>query len=84
MLSKLEIDILNHLFSENLTDSMNSRTVRNISLGIGINHLRVRNNLNHLLMLGMVKNGWKERNANSFHITQKGVDLINENKTTKT
>ena len=76
MLSKLEIDILHHLFSENLTDPMNSRTVRNISLAIDINHLRVRHNLNHLLMLGMVKLGWKERNANSFYITSKGVEMI--------
>jgi len=76
MLSKLEIDILNYLFSENLTDQMNSRTIRDVSLAININHLRVRHNLNHLLMLGMVKLGWKERNANSFYITNKGVEII--------
>jgi len=78
MLSKLEIDILNHLFINNLTDSMNSRTVKNISLEIGINNLRIRHNINHLLMLNMVKLGWKERNANTYFITQKGVEMIND------
>jgi len=77
MLSKLEIDILQHLYSENLTDSMKSRTVRNIAIAININLLRARHNLNHLLSLEYVKLGWKERNANTFHITQKGIDLIN-------
>ena len=78
MLSKIEIDILRHLRNEGLVDSMNSRTIRNISKKIEINYFRVRTNLNHLLLLGMVANGFKERQSNTFHITKQGVELINE------
>jgi len=78
MLSKIQIDILHHLLDSGLTDQMNSRSIRRISDKIGINYFRVRTNINYLLLLGLVANGWKERQSNCFHITKKGVELINE------
>lgn len=77
MLSKIEIDILQHLWSEELVDQMNSRTIRRISEKIGINYFRVRTNLQHLLMLGYVNQGFRERSSNTFYINPQGVEIIN-------
>jgi len=80
MLSKVEIDILNHLYTSGLIDPMNSRTISNISKHIGLNHSRIRNNINHLHSLQMVNLGYKERQSNAYFISQKGIDEI-ESKT---
>lgn len=78
MVSKIEIDILQHLWNEGLTDQMNSRTLRRISEKIGINYFRVRTNMQHLKLLGMVENGYKEKSSMTYFINKKGVELINE------
>jgi len=76
MLSKVEIDILQHLKTEGLIDQMNSRTIQNISKGVGLNYFRVRNNVTHLYMLGLINMGFKERQSNSFYITAEGQRKI--------
>lgn len=78
MLSKVEIDILKHLWDQKLIDQMNSRTIRNIAKGINLNYYRVRTNLNHLLLLKMVRQGFKEKSSNTFFITKEGIDEIKE------
>jgi predicted transcriptional regulator len=78
MLNKVEVDILKLLFKEGLIDPMNSRTVTNISKGIGLNNLRVRNNLSHLCQLGFVKNGYKERQSKTYFISEIGINEIKE------
>lgn len=76
MLSKVEIDILKHLWDEGLVDRMNSRTIKRISEKIGINYYRIRSNLIHLKLLGLIDRGFKERNSNTFYITEKGQKNI--------
>lgn len=76
MLSKVEIDILRHLWESGLIDEMNSRTIKRISQKIGINYFRVRTNIRHLLLLGMVKSGFKEKSSGTFFISEKGVEII--------
>ena len=78
LLSKVEIDILKYLWVEKLIDQMNSRTIRNIAKGINLNYYRVRSNLNHLLLLKMVKQGFKEKSSNTFYITKEGINEIKE------
>ena len=76
MLNKVEIDILKLLLKDGLVDPMNSRTVANISKDIGLNNLRVRNNLNHMCNLGFVKNGYKERQSKTYYISDIGINEI--------
>ena len=76
MLSKVEIDILMHLKNEGLLDTMNSRTIKNVSQSIDLNYFRTRNNLYHLQLLGMVGLGFKEIRSNTYYLTQKGIDEI--------
>jgi NADH/NAD ratio-sensing transcriptional regulator Rex len=76
LLSKVEIDILKHLSNEGLVDQMNSRTIKHISEKIGINYYRIRTNLNHLNLLGMVKKGFKEKSSNTFYISEIGQKNI--------
>ena len=78
MLSKVEIDILIHLKNEGLVDAMNSRTIKNVSKSIDLNYFRTRNNLYHLQLLGMIELGFKEIRSNTYFITQKGVEMIND------
>jgi len=76
MLNKVEIDILKLLFRDGLVDSMNSRTIRNISKDTGLNNLRVRNNINHLCTLGFVKTGYKERQSKTYYISELGINEV--------
>jgi len=76
LLSKVEIDILKHLSDEGLVDQMNSRTTKRISEIIGINYYRVRSNLIHLKLLGLVDQGFKEKSSNTFYITKNGQKNI--------
>lgn len=78
MLSKVEIDILKHLWDENLIDPMNSRTIRNISKGIDLNYYRIRTNVNHLCDLGLIKKGFKERSSFTFFISEDGIEMVNK------
>jgi len=78
MLNKVEVEILQHMLQNKLTDQINSRTIRNISKGIEINYFRTRNYVNHLKLLGLLDSGFKELNSGTFYITKKGVEIINE------
>lgn len=76
MLNKVAIDILRLLLKDGLVDPMNSRTVANISKKMGLNNLRVRNNLNRMCQLGLVKNGYKERQSKTYYISDIGINEI--------
>jgi len=76
MLNKVEVEILQHMLQNKLTDQINSRTIRNISKGIEINYFRTRNYVNHLKLLGLLDSGFKELNSGTFYITNKGVEII--------
>ena len=76
MLNKVQIDILKQLYEDGLIDPINSRTINNISKRIGLNGLRVRNNLNSLYNFGMVKLGYKERQSKTYFISQEGINEI--------
>jgi predicted transcriptional regulator len=78
LLSKVEIDILKHMVESELFDPMNSRSIRNISRGIGLNYYRTRTNILHLLLLNYIQKGFKERSSNTFYITNKGVEMLSE------
>lgn len=78
MLSKVEIDILKHLYQEKLIDPMNSRTIKRISQQIGLNYFRVRSNVNKLMLLKLIKMGYRERSSNTFYISQEGINEIKE------
>ena len=66
MLNKVEVEILQHMLQNKLTDQINSRTIRNISKGIEINYFRTRNYVNHLKLLGLLDSGFKELNSGTF------------------
>lgn len=76
MLSKVEIDILTHMVESELFDQMNSRTIRRISKEIGLNYFRIRTNIQHLLLLGYIAKGFKERNSGTFYIKKEGIEII--------
>jgi len=76
MLNKVEIDILRHLLENGLNNPMDSRTIKLISKGVGLNNLRVRNNITHLLMHEYVSKGYRERQSGTYYITKKGIDEI--------
>ena len=76
MLSRVEIDILQYLKAEGLVDQMNSRTIQNISKGVGLNYFRVRNNVSHLYQLKLIGMGFKQKQSNAFYITGKGQKNI--------
>jgi len=78
MLSKLEVDILIHLSENELLDPMNSRTIKNISKAVDINYFRTRTNVNHLFKLGYISMGFRERASNTYYLSKKGVEMINE------
>jgi len=78
MLNKVEIDILKLLLKDGLIDPINSRTISNISKDVGLNNLRVRNNLMHLCNIGMVKNGYKERQSKTYYISELGINEIKD------
>lgn len=76
MLNKVEIDILQHLLDEGLIDQMNSRTIRRISDKIELNYFRIRTNINHLLLLGLINMGYKERQSKTFYINKNGINEL--------
>ncbi len=78
MLSKVEIDILTHLNENGLIDPMNSRTIKNISKDVGINYFRTRNQISHLCLLQLIALGYKEKNSNTYYLTEKGKKIIGE------
>lgn len=76
MLSKVEIDILKNLYEDGLTNEMDSRSIKNIAKEIELNYRRTRDNVMKLLLKGYVKQGWKERQSNTFHITKEGIEIL--------
>lgn len=81
MLNKVEVEILKYLYYNQLNNPMNSQTIKSLSKTTKLNYFRLRNIINHLCLLGLCSQGYKEGNANTYYISLKGIkkedDLTN-------
>lgn len=78
MLSKVEVDVLQYLFNNQFNSKMNSQTIRNMSSSINLNYFRLRNIIGHLYQLQLISLGYKDKNANSYYISSKAIEIIKE------
>lgn len=76
MLSKVEIQILKHLNDNQIDNQMKSQTIKKLSQIMNLNYFRVRNIVTNLTRLELLYIGFKEGNANTYYISEKGVEKI--------
>ena len=76
MLSKVEVDVLQYLFKNQFNSKMNSQTIRDMSIIINLNYFRLRNIVGHLCQLQLISLGYKDKNANSYYISPKAIEMI--------
>jgi len=78
MLSKIEVDVLLYLFDNQYNNQMNSISIKKLSTLLNLNYFRLRNIIGHLNQLKLIFSGYKERNAFCYYISEKGIEIIKD------
>ena len=70
--------ILNEINRNKATNSLTSVTVSTLSENVDLSHTKIRLAIKLLTENELVAEGYMQRNARTYYITQKGIDLIKE------
>lgn len=76
-MTRNDLLILNEINRNKATNSLTSVTVSTLSENVDLSHTKIRLAIKLLTENELVAEGYMQRNARTYYITQKGIDLIN-------
>lgn len=76
-MKKNDILVLGTIKKVKATNSLKSVPVTTLLKEINLSHATIRSSIRLLIKNELVTEGYMQRNARTYYITQKGIDLIN-------
>ena len=76
-MKKNDILVLGTIKKVKATNSLKSVPVTTLLKEINLSHATIRSSIRLLIKNELVAEGYMQRNARTYYITQKGIDLIN-------
>ena len=70
--------ILNEINRNKATNPLTSVTVSTLSENVDLSHTKIRLAIKLLTKNELVTEGYMQRNARTYYITQKGIELLKE------
>lgn len=70
------IQILNILYGENCTTKLQAYTIGKLRTKTGYGYTKTAKDLNVLLAVGYVNRGYKRGRADTYYITESGIEFL--------
>lgn len=77
MMTKSDIYVLGIIKKIDATNPLKSAPVATLSKNINLSHTKIRTALKILINDGYVSEGYMQKNARTYYITESGIEFIN-------
>lgn len=77
-MTKNDMYILSAIKRIGATNSLNSAPISTILKNVKISESTIRISIRKLIKNGLVEKGYMQKNANTYYITQEGINLIED------